>query len=201
MRLIDYETLNRIIGVWAIELGDDGTKESDLWSDVCLAFYKGLFNDGGAHTNGPRYLLIDKAKGRVLLPRDPHLWRYLRPLGDRIVLSKEAVHDLARWCNRSPPSWCLDLTKGGSQPSRASQQLAPASEVTIKEAIRAEYHRAQAAREKPPNVKQVPPAVQVILRDKGYWASKRRIEQIAEGEEFKCLRWPPGKRRSKPENK
>src|SRR6516225_12324384 len=131
MRLIDYESLNFIIRVWSAELAD-GTCEADLWRDVCLAFYKGLFNNGGAHTNGPPYLLVDKAKGRVLLPRGPHLWRFLRPLGDRIVLSKEAVHDLAQWCNRAPPSRC-HVTKGGSQPSRPSEQLPPAPVRMIKE--------------------------------------------------------------------
>jgi hypothetical protein len=190
MRLIDYESLNHIIRVWSAERAD-GTTEADLWRDVCLAFHKGLFNDSGAHINGSRYLLIDT--GRVLVPRGPHLWRFLRPLGDRIVLSKDAVHDLARWSNRAPPSWC-DVTKGVSQPRGRWRQLPPAPETMIKEEIRSAYHRAAGAGKKPPNVKEVTRPVQLSLEQKGRWASKRRIEKLADAEEFKCLRWPPGKR-------
>jgi hypothetical protein len=185
----DEWTLSQLIPRWANELG---TTESDLWTDVVQAFNDGLFDQGGALT--PRYVLIDKGSGPVLPRKDPRRW------GDRIVLCKEAMNDLARNCNRSPPSWCSDVTKDPSQPSRPSQ-LAPASDAMINEEMRSEYRRANAAVEKPPNVKEVTPPVQLALEQKGRWASKRRIEKLAEAEEFKCLRWPPGKRRSKPGKK
>ena len=121
-------------------------------------------------------MLIDKVSGPVLPRKDPRRWLFLRPLGDRIVLCKEAVNDLARYCNRSPPSWCSDETKGPSQPSRSPEHLPPAPQAMIKGEIRFEYQRAATAGEKPPNVKEVPPPVQRILQQKGYWASKRRIQ-------------------------
>jgi hypothetical protein len=71
----------------------------------------------------------------------------------------------------------------------------------IVDEIRSEYNRADAAREKPPNVKEVPRAVQLVLRQKGYRASRLQIEKLAEDEEFKRRRWPPGKRRSEPRKK
>jgi hypothetical protein len=171
-----------------------GTTEAELWTDVARAFKDGHLDDGG-----PRYLLIDS--GQVLSPKDPELWRYLRPLADRIVLSKEGMHDLALWCNRSPPSCCSDVTKGASQPSRPPGQLAPAPMAMIIETIRSEYDRAEAAGEKPPNIKEVSRAVQPVVEGKGYRASRRQIEKLAETDEFKLLRWPAGKRRSKPQNK
>jgi hypothetical protein len=68
----------------------------------------------------------------------------------------------------------------------------------INEEITSEYHRADAAGEKPPNIKEVSKAVQPVLEQAGYRASRRQIEKLAEAEEFKRLRWPPGKRRSEP---
>jgi len=56
--------------------------------------------------------------------------------------------------------------------------------------LRSEYDRAEAAGEKPPNVREVSGPVQLALRQKGYWASRR-----AGAEEFARRRWPPGKRR------
>jgi hypothetical protein len=71
----------------------------------------------------------------------------------------------------------------------------------IIEKLRSEYDRAEAAHEKPPNVKEVARAVQLVLRQNGYRASRRQIEKLAEAEEFKRRRWPPGKRRSEPRKK
>jgi hypothetical protein len=169
MLLIDCEekwlSLIRIVRYWADELAD-GTREADLWNDVCRAFNNGLLDDGRAGTNGPRFLLIDKVSGRVLSPKDPQLWRYLRPLGDCIFVSKEAVHDLALWCNKSPPS-CCDATKGASQPSRPPGQRAPPMAMITAE-IRSEYDRAEAAGEKPPNIREISRAVRLVLQQKAY---------------------------------
>jgi hypothetical protein len=202
MRSIKWDewTLNRLIPRWANELAD-GTTEANLWTGVIRTFKDGLFDHGGALSNGPRYVLIDKFGAPVLPRKDPRRWLFLRPLGDRIVLSKEAVNDLARYCNRSPPSWYSDETKGPSQPSRSPEYSPPAPEAMIKVEIRFEYQRAAAAGEKPPNVKEVLSPVQRNLQQKGYWASKRRIQKLAEDPEFKCLRLPPGKRWSKPGKK
>jgi hypothetical protein len=189
----NWRTLNRIIHDWANELGD-GTREADLSSDVSLAF-KGLLDDGGGLTTRSDYFLFDKVQGRLLSPIDPQLWLYLRALADCIFLSKEAVNDLARRCKRSPPSWCSDVTKGASQPSRPLQELAHASEAMIIGEIRSQYDRAEAAGDKPPNIKEVSQAVQLVLEQTGYRASGRQIQKLAEVDEFKLRRWPPGKRR------
>jgi hypothetical protein len=183
----EWIPLNRLIRVWSNETAD-GTTQADLWNDVCRAFKDGHLDD-----DGPRYLVIDN--GQVLSPKDPALWRYLRPLGDRIVLSKEAMHDLALWCNKSPPSCRADGTKGENQPSRQSEHLRRAPEAMIIGQITSEYHRAGTAGEKPPNIKQVSRPVQLALQQKGFRASKRQIEELAGADEFKLLRWPPGKRR------
>jgi hypothetical protein len=188
-------TLNRLLLVWAAEL--DGTTGADLWRDVCLAF-KGLLDEGGALTNGSHLLLIDKIRARVLCPKDPELWRYLRPLGDCIFLSQDAVKDLARRCKRLPPSCCFRASNGVSQPSRSSGQSAPAPIAMIVEEIRSAYDCAEVAGQKPPNIKELSRAVHLVLEQKNYRASRRQIEKLAETAEFKSRRSPPGKRRSEP---
>ena len=69
----------------------------------------------------------------------------------------------------------------------------PAPTAMIIEAIRRAYNAAEAARRKPPNIKELPAAVQPFLRQKGFSASGRHIEQLGDVEEFKKLRRPPGK--------
>jgi hypothetical protein len=63
----------------------------------------------------------------------------------------------------------------------------------IIEAIRCAYDAAEAARGKPPNIKELPAAVQPFLRQKGFSASGRHIGQLGDAEEFKMRRRPPGK--------
>jgi hypothetical protein len=63
----------------------------------------------------------------------------------------------------------------------------------INEAIRCAYDAAEAARTKPPNVKELSAAVQPFLRQKGFSASGRHIQQLGDAEEFKLRRRPPGK--------
>ena len=161
---------------------------------MCRALEEGRLDHCG-------FLLIDRVSGAVLSPKDRQLWLYVRPLRDHIFVPKRAAHDIAIQCNRSPPSYCADATKGGSQPSRPPEQLPPAPEAVIIAEIRSAYHRAKAAGDKPPNVKEVSPPVQLVLEQKGYRASRRQIEKLAETDEFKLLRWPAGKRRSKPQTK
>lgn len=170
------------------------TTEADRWTDVCRAFKDGRVNPRGV-------LLIDEVSGQPLSPNDPELWRYLFPLRHRIFLSKEAAHDLTPPYNRSPPPACAHAIRGASEPTRPLEQLPPASEAIIIIEIRSEYDRAEAAGEKPPNVKEVSRAVQRALEQKGFRASRRQIEKLAEADEFKIRRWPPGKRRSKSRNK
>jgi hypothetical protein len=69
----------------------------------------------------------------------------------------------------------------------------PAPTAMIIKAIRCAYDAAEAARGKPPNVKELPAAVQPFLRQKGFSASGRHNEQLGDAEEFKMRRRPPGK--------
>jgi hypothetical protein len=173
---------------------DDGTTEANLLTDVCLAFKDGLVDDRGL-------LLIDEVSVQPLSPNVRQLYPYVFPLRDRIFVSKQVADNLRLQCNRSPPSGCADAIKGASQPSRSPEQLSLAPEATIRTEIGSAYDHAEANGEKPPNIKEVSRAVQLVLEQKGSRASRRQIEKLAEADEFKLRRWPPGKRRSEPRNK
>jgi hypothetical protein len=72
-------------------------------------------------------------------------------------------------------------------------ELKPAPGRIVIEAIKCAYDVAEAAREKPPNIKELPAAVQPFLRQKGFSASGRHIQQLGDAEEFKMRRRLPGK--------
>jgi len=55
------------------------------------------------------------------------------------------------------------------------------------------YDTAEAEGRKPPNINELPAAVQPILQRKGFYASGRRIKQLGEREEFKRRRRPSGR--------
>jgi hypothetical protein len=115
-------------------------------------------------------------------------------MGEVILLSKEAVLDFARRHKLRPPSWWSDASEGESQPSRSPGQLKPsASTAMINEEIESEYDAAEAAGRKPPNIKELAAPVQLLLEQKGFSASKRRIQLLGEAEKFKRRRRPPGK--------
>ncbi len=187
-----WEPLLRVIRWLA---NGDVEKEARFLICVCQAFTDG---------HGVPLLLVDKVNGQLLSPKDPQLPQYIIPLADRLLVCKDDVPEIACWCKVTPPSCCSDSSKDASQPSRSPGELLPASVDIINVELRYEYDRAEAAREKPPNVKQVPPVVQLRLKQKGRRASKSQIEKLAAAEEFKLRRWPPGKtvaseRRKKPD--
>ena len=128
----------------------------------------------------------------------------------------EALLEFARRHKGQPPSWC-DASKGEiqpsrspeelepaagtawydrprdvSEPSRAPEELKPASEAMTKEEMWSVCNEEQAAGRKEPNVKELSAAVQPRLQRKGYRASRRWIEKLAEAPEFKRRRRPPG---------
>src|SRR5262249_45477093 len=88
--------------------------------------------------------------------------------------------------------WC-DASKGESQPSRSQVKLKPAPDPIVIEAIRCAYDAAETAGTKPPNIKELPAAVQPLLQQDGFYSSGRRIMQLGGREEFKRRRRPPGK--------
>jgi hypothetical protein len=87
-------------------------------------------------------------------------------MGHVILLTNEALFDFARRHNLPLPSCRSDATKAASQPSRPIEELnsgpmpgvrQPSREASvsrINEKLRSAYDRAEAAREKPPNVKE-----------------------------------------------
>ena len=109
-----------------------------------------------------------------------------------LLPSKEAILEFARRHKLRPPSWWADASKGETQPSLASK-LKPAPDRIVIEAIRSVYDAAEAAGRKPPNIREGQAPVQLLLKEKGFTASKRRIEQLGDAEEFKRRRRPPGK--------
>jgi hypothetical protein len=194
--------LARLVPAWANELADatgsPSALEGDLWHYLHEDAINGLLDDSGPLINGSRLGLrfIDSSgrgvyvNGRLLFGK-MHL--PFRGMGQRILVAKEAVLDFALRHGVPPPSSGSDARGGVSQPSRSPGQLKRASTAMIKEEIRSEYAAAKAAGRKEPNVKEVQAPVQLRLEQKGFWASKRRIEHLAKAEEFKKLRRPPGK--------
>jgi hypothetical protein len=74
-----------------------------------------------------------------------------------------------------------------------SLTLKSASEQRMVDAVRRVYDIADEEGKKPPNIKQVAKPVQGLLKENGYQASAKQIQEIAERPEFKKRRRPPGR--------
>jgi hypothetical protein len=70
-------------------------------------------------------------------------------------------------------------------------KLAPKPEISA--AIKATYDAADAVGGKPPNIKELAAAVLPRLKEKGYRASGRAIQEVGDAQEFKRRRRQPGK--------
>jgi hypothetical protein len=194
-------TIARLVPAWANELADANNSasqlEGNLWHYLHEDVVNGLLDDSGPLINGSRLGLrfIDSSgrgvyvNGRLLFGK-MHL--PFRSKGDHILAAKEAVLDFARRHELPPPSWWSDAAKGGSELSRAPEELKP-SEAMTREEMRSVCNEEQAAGRKEPNVKELSAAVQARLQRKGYRVSRRWIEKLAEAPEFKRRRRPPGK--------
>jgi hypothetical protein len=68
----------------------------------------------------------------------------------------------------------------------------PAPDKTIRMAIQGVYDAKKARDEKSPNIKELPPLVLRELQQKGFTASKRHIQELADEPDLKKLRRPPG---------
>jgi hypothetical protein len=103
-----------------------------------------------------------------------------------LLFVKEAVY--LRW---------LDEEFGAAEPPQiepaVDDSLRTAPSPKIHEAITAVYDEKERAGADPPNVKKVCPLVQKKLRDEGYRATLRQIEDHAGDEKHKRRRRPPGK--------
>lgn len=125
--------LARLVPARANELADatssPSSLEGDLWHYLHEDVINGLLDDSGPLINGSRLGLrfIDSSgrgvyvNGRLLFGK-MHL--PFRGMAQRILMAKEAVLDVARRREVPPPSWCA--TKGGSELSRAPEELKPA---------------------------------------------------------------------------
>jgi hypothetical protein len=117
----------------------------------------------------------------------------------RCLLSLDQVLSIVR--RRGDGGWLIGklLTAaehGASQtPSEtAEERLRQASQPKIHKAIQAVYDKAEAAKEKPPNVNEVIAPVQARLSAAGYEASGRLIRDLAGERRHAVRRWPRGKR-------
>jgi hypothetical protein len=92
-------------------------------------------------------------------------------------------------------SWakCLEYCKANLIPNeQPALNYKPASNSKIISAIRAEYDEAEAAKRKPPNIKEIVEPVQSALRCQGFHASGNHIQELAKDAEFKNRRRRPG---------
>jgi hypothetical protein len=192
----EWLSVAELVTAWAKELADAGTTvyelRDKLWYDLEKDVINGFLDD--PLRNGSRLGLrtIDPS-GQPRYIEGWRLYGLFRTMGEVILLSKEAVLDFARRHKLHPPSW-WSASEGESQPSRSPGQLKPsASTAMINEEIKSEYDAAEAAGRKPPNIKELAAAVQLLLEQKGFSASKRRIQLLGEAEKFKRRRRPPGK--------
>jgi hypothetical protein len=186
-----------LVPAWAKELADASTSvyelKDKLWYQLEKDVINGFLDD--PLRNGSRLGL--RAIDPIGQPRYIEGWRLyglFRMMGADILLSKEAVLDFARRHKLRAPSWWSDASEGESKPSRSPGQLKRSvSMAMINEEIKSEYEAAEATGRKPPNIKELAAAVQLLLEQKGFSASKRHIQRLGEAEEFKTRRRPPGK--------
>ena len=187
-------TVSQLVPAWAKELADASTGvyeiQDKLWYQLEKDVINGLLDDRNGSHLGLRTIAPG---GQPIYIEGWRLYGLFRTIGEDILLSKEAVLDFARRHKLRPPSWWSCASKGETQPSRSQVKLKPAPDWIVIEAIRCAYDAAEAAGTKPPNIKELPAAVQPLLQQKGFFASKRRIMQLGEDEEFKRRRRLPGK--------
>jgi hypothetical protein len=213
----DDPTLDQLVPAWAKELAGASSSvrfqwEDWLWYNLAKDIGNGLLDDSGAPGTGRASgVQVVTPGGQAQCIESCRLSGAVREMGHCIFLTQGALLAFARQHRLRPPSWCAP--KAVSQPSPSpeelqpaptptytrgsppvsSEDLKPASQAKIIEAIRAEYGDARAAGQKPPNVKELSAAVQPLLQRKGLWASRRWIEKLAEAPEFKRCRRQPGK--------
>jgi hypothetical protein len=200
-RAEQWLTLAQLVPAWANELADASHSASQLERDLWQCLYEdariGFLDHSGPRRNGRRRglcIIDDNGRFQCISGRLLGTVHFpFRRRGHRIFLARKAMLALARRHWVPPFSGWPDASEGESQPSRSQVELKPASTAMINEAIRCAYDAAEAAGTKPPNIKELPAAVQPLLQQKGFFASKRRIMQLGEAEEFKRRRRPRGK--------
>jgi hypothetical protein len=87
----------------------------------------------------------------------------------------------------------MDRRRAESQ----SNELVPASDFAIDEAISKAYDDANAARQKPPNLVEIVALVEAILASQGVRAGGTKIQKLARADKHKTRRLRPGIRAPK----
>jgi hypothetical protein len=110
-------------------------------------------------------------------PRAAAEWLLNRPMREHLVPNSLArhLHPSAQETNGEPPA-----------------ELRQATSPQIRATIEAVYNAAATDHVKPPNIKELPGAVQRLLKDQGYRASQKLIQEIGDSPEFKVRRRLPG---------
>jgi hypothetical protein len=192
----EWLSVAQLVPAWAKELAETTASFYDLrdklWYDLREDVVNGFFDD--PLRDGSRLgLRVIGPGGYFQYMEGRRLRELFREMEESILLSKEDVLESARRHKRRPPSWCSEATKRETQPSQSQVKLKPAPEGIIIEGIKWAYDIAEHEGRKPPNIKELPAAVQPFLQHKGVSASGRRIQQLGDHEEFKRRRRRPGK--------
>jgi hypothetical protein len=110
-------------------------------------------------------------------PRAAAEWLLNRPMREHLVPDSLAqyLHPSAQETAGEPPTELREAKRG-----------------IVHAAIQAVYDAADAERTKPPNIRELPTAVQLLLKNQGCRASHKRIQEIGNSPEFKGRRRPPG---------
>ena len=198
-RAEQWLTLAQLVPAWANECADASHSADQLERDLWQCLYEdariGFLDHSGPRRNGRRRglcIIDDNGRFQYISGRLLGTVHFpFRRRGHRIFLARKAHLALARRHWVPPFSGWPDASEGESQPSRS--QLKEAPERIVIEAIRCAYDAAEAAGTKPPNIKELPAAVQPLLQQQGFSASGQRIQQLGEAEEFKRRRRLPGK--------
>jgi hypothetical protein len=192
-------TLAQLVPAWANELADASHSADQLERDLWQCLYEdariGFVDHSGPRRNGRRRglcVIDDNGRFQYISGRLLGTVHFpFRRLGHRIFLARKAHLALARRHGVPPFSGWPDASEGESQP----RQLKRAPERIIIEAIGCAYDAAEAAGTKPPNIKELPAAVQPLLQEKGFHSSGRHIMQLGDREEFKRRRPLPGRQK------
>jgi len=190
-------SLDRLVRDWANQLAPQSHRSvREIEQILRLRWHqyivRELLDHSGPPKNGRRLAVqVLYAIGHAKFMEPRPLYQILPEIEHAIFPTEEDVIDFARQEKLPPYSWS-NTTKAASQPSRPPESKL-ASEAMVKDDLRFVYNDAKAAGRKPPNINEVADEVQARLIQKGYWASKRWIKELAKADEFKRFRRARGK--------
>jgi hypothetical protein len=114
-------------------------------------------------------------------------------LNDVVAQLVFPVAAVRRWLRDRGRLDSLPVEFGVGASTEATPAPRPASVDHIRNALRVVYDEAETSGDPPPNVKQVRPLAKTLLDQQGLIASENHIGDIADEDEFKRRRRPPGK--------